>query len=606
MAATLALKLSVGEACPVCGSQHHPMLALDSSSGAINGFGKELDLVTKELGEAEKAVHRLQMEDSYQSQELLHWEDEHHSLQEQWAGRNIIKSEEEYRCLQKELDDLKNAIASWEAETSTNEAELSSTQELWAKLKNVEISQATALEKDRQSLDSLKQAGDALQVQREKAAEKYEHFKTVLGLDNIEYKLQEIRVNDREMEALEGKILKTVAKIKRLEEQKISIQEEVQGLQIKLVQFEYSLKDKKQDIGQKNDEMKLLCQDQEPIAGLAALQIEMTKLEKDYEMLSVSYEQEKEQYNELTQQCSGLSASKQALETQLQEQEVELDEQMSAREFVNWKEVLECFMTEDEQESQRLAIQRYREQLSLNAANLERVYVLLQGEYIEEEAWIFLQQRRSQLNQDLEECSKQLLLQEERKIVMEKRMEELTLLQGQKLEVDGQYELLEELENLFKGKKFIDFIARSRLSYMAREASKTLHDISRGRYALELNSDGEFIMRDDYNGGARRPTHTLSGGETFLTSLSLALALSSHIQLGKASLEFFFLDEGFGTLDAEVLEIVIAALEKLHSEKLSVGIISHVEELKHRIPRKLIVSPAQPGISGTTLSIEES
>lgn len=99
----------------------------------------------------------------------------------------------------------------------------------------------------------------------------------------------------------------------------------------------------------------------------------------------------------------------------------------------------------------------------------------------------------------------------------------------------------------------------------------------------------------------------MSGGETFLTSLALALALSSQIQLkGSSPLEFFFLDEGFGTLDSELLDTVMTSLENLRSDRLSVGIISHVEELKNRVPIKLIVDPAVPGEGGSKIKIEYS
>ena len=107
------------------------------------------------------------------------------------------------------------------------------------------------------------------------------------------------------------------------------------------------------------------------------------------------------------------------------------------------------------------------------------------------------------------------------------------------------------------------------------------------------------------NGGVRRPVSTLSGGETFLTSLALALALSAQIQLrGQYPLQFFFLDEGFGTLDPELLETVITALERLHNDKLTVGIISHVPELRSRLPRKLIVRPAEEAGAGSQLEVE--
>ena len=86
---------------------------------------------------------------------------------------------------------------------------------------------------------------------------------------------------------------------------------------------------------------------------------------------------------------------------------------------------------------------------------------------------------------------------------------------------------------------------------------------------------------------------TLSGGETFLVSLSLALALSAEIcARSLRPIEFFFLDEGFGTLDEHLVDVVMDSLDRLKNEHFSIGIISHVEELKHRIERKLLVKKA--------------
>ena len=115
------------------------------------------------------------------------------------------------------------------------------------------------------------------------------------------------------------------------------------------------------------------------------------------------------------------------------------------------------------------------------------------------------------------------------------------------------------------------------------------------------------MIRDYKNGGAQRDATTLSGGETFLASLSLALALSAQIQLkGTAPLELFFLDEGFGTLDDNLLEVVMDSLERLHHDRLSVGIISHVDSIKNRVPVKLMVTPAQAGLGGSKVAIEVS
>lgn len=146
------------------------------------------------------------------------------------------------------------------------------------------------------------------------------------------------------------------------------------------------------------------------------------------------------------------------------------------------------------------------------------------------------------------------------------------------------------IDDLFKGNKFVEYLSQLYLKNIVIDASQRLYNISNGAYTLEIDDSYQFVVCDNLNGGVRRSTKTLSGGEIFLASLSLALALSSQIQMrGNAALEFFFLDEGFGTLDSELLDTVMESLESLHSETLNVGIISHVEEIKERIPMKLNV-----------------
>ncbi|MDY6231680.1 SbcC/MukB-like Walker B domain-containing protein, partial [Peptostreptococcus porci] len=157
---------------------------------------------------------------------------------------------------------------------------------------------------------------------------------------------------------------------------------------------------------------------------------------------------------------------------------------------------------------------------------------------------------------------------------------------------------IDSLEKVMRGNRFVEFLSKIYLKNIVADASKRLDKITNGRYSLEIDSDYMFVVRDNYNGGLRRSADTLSGGETFLTSLSLALALSSQIQLkGSAPLEFFFLDEGFGTLDEELLDVVMESLENLKSSILSIGVISHMEEMKNRMPVKLVVEVDQVEMS---------
>lgn len=152
-------------------------------------------------------------------------------------------------------------------------------------------------------------------------------------------------------------------------------------------------------------------------------------------------------------------------------------------------------------------------------------------------------------------------------------------------------ELYERLKKLIDGNKFMEYVAEEYLQTVAANASGRLLSLTDGRYFLRYR-DG-FVVGDNFNGGETRGVYTLSGGETFLVSLALALALSGEIcARSLRPVEFFFLDEGFGTLDERLVDTVMDSLEKLKGEHFSIGIISHVEELRHRIDKKLLVAKA--------------
>jgi exonuclease SbcC len=149
------------------------------------------------------------------------------------------------------------------------------------------------------------------------------------------------------------------------------------------------------------------------------------------------------------------------------------------------------------------------------------------------------------------------------------------------------------------------YVLAARLEEVAVAATQRLQRMSQGRYAFvhsdEAGSHGTrgglgLDVLDDYSGRAR-PAKTLSGGESFLASLSLALGLADVVaaETGGALLDTLFVDEGFGTLDAETLDVVMDALDELRAGGRVVGLVSHVEELRQRIPVRLRVRKARTG-----------
>ena len=131
-----------------------------------------------------------------------------------------------------------------------------------------------------------------------------------------------------------------------------------------------------------------------------------------------------------------------------------------------------------------------------------------------------------------------------------------------------------------KYRRFAQGLTLDHLLHLANLHLSRLH----GRYLLRRKPEGELELDivDSWQGDTPRDTRTLSGGEAFLVSLALALALSDLVS-HKTSIDSLFLDEGFGTLDADTLEIALDALDRLNDSGKMIGIISHVEALKERI-----------------------
>ena len=182
-----------------------------------------------------------------------------------------------------------------------------------------------------------------------------------------------------------------------------------------------------------------------------------------------------------------------------------------------------------------------------------------------------------------------------------KKNQEWCIINKKLLEILQERSLLSKVLELVKESRFMEFIAEVYLREIAREAENRVLSLTSGRYGLVYDK-GNFFVIDNLNGGKQRPVLSLSGGETFLVSLSLALALSSQISR-KASkpLEFFFLDEGFGTLDDDLIDAVTTSLEKLQQSNLTVGLITHVAELKNRIASRIEVTGAT-ALYGTVIT----
>ena len=156
---------------------------------------------------------------------------------------------------------------------------------------------------------------------------------------------------------------------------------------------------------------------------------------------------------------------------------------------------------------------------------------------------------------------------------------------------------LNDLIGSADGKKFRTFAQGLTLAKLIQLANRHLQHLN-GRYVIlkKSNEDLGLEIMDTYQANNRRGMRTLSGGESFLVSLALALALS-ELAGRNTSIQSLFIDEGFGTLDDSSLDMAISTLENLQSSGKTIGIISHVKELKERIGVQIQVKKQSDGFS---------
>jgi exonuclease SbcC len=163
---------------------------------------------------------------------------------------------------------------------------------------------------------------------------------------------------------------------------------------------------------------------------------------------------------------------------------------------------------------------------------------------------------------------------------------------------------MDDLIGSADGKRFRNYAQQFTLDVLLGYANAHLNHLSR-RYQLERIQNNAapslaLLVRDQDMGGEMRSVHSLSGGESFLVSLALALGLAS-LSSNRVRVESLFIDEGFGSLDADTLRVAMDALDGLQAMGRKVGVISHVQEMTERISAKILVQPSAGGRS--TISV---
>ncbi|MEA5402019.1 SbcC/MukB-like Walker B domain-containing protein [Arcicella sp. DC2W] len=273
--------------------------------------------------------------------------------------------------------------------------------------------------------------------------------------------------------------------------------------------------------------------------------------------------------------------------------------------FTNLEEAQQQLLSVEQSKNLRDEQEKLRTRITVLASELQRKKAEFEQKQQEDNPSISLEELLA-FNQ---------LLQEQRKAVADEVMELQVKIQVQnthRQEISAleqeiafleksnlKWELLNRYIGDAEGKKFSTFAQGLTLARLIALSNRRLAELS-DRYLLDKpteNEDDELMIIDQYMGNERRSVKTLSGGETFMVSLSLALALSD-LASKNVKLESLFIDEGFGTLDPETLDLALGTLEKLQQEgQKNIGIISHVESIKERISTQIKLERNNRGFS---------
>ncbi|MCX2810310.1 SMC family ATPase [Bacillus sp. ChL18] len=453
--------------------------------------------------------------------------------------------------------------------------------------------------------DRLRHSLEELESLSESRLNQYNEVCGDIPPNRIEAWQASIDEKDRQAEECEKRIETSIAFLKEHEEEKERLQEMKHRLERERLELHYASERLQQVIDGYEQELGTAAEETSISAKLEAVRQELQLLKSKEQSLFDALKQAQQSLNDAKGRESGSLMSLRDAETSLEKAQNDWRVRSKDTGFTDPDQVKKSLLPQGRAEEMKKEIDEFLDTSKQLSANISRVTDKLAERRISEEEWTasvsLLKQAEAESGAAMEEKGAQA----KAFAVMQKQHKRFKEIEAELKSWQTQIDRLDKLQSVCKGNTFVEFLAEEQLESVARDASARLGALTRQRYAILVDSEGGFVMRDDANGGVKRPVSSLSGGETFLTSLSLALALSAQIQLrGQYPLQFFFLDEGFGTLDQGLLDTVVTALEKLQSDNLSVGVISHVQELRARLPKKLIVHPSEPGGKGTRVTLE--
>jgi exonuclease SbcC len=388
----------------------------------------------------------------------------------------------------------------------------------------------------------------------------------------------------KEIKKREIQLEEIIEKLETAQKDKERFQTEIEKIKTAITAGETELKTLQ-------GQLKLVSTEQVQIKTAIEIDAERKELLEKYTRLE-------KQFNSLTEKLTGLRKAKDMLSGSLSANKQELKEeqkinsglltqlnaQLQQSEYKTIEEVIQVLAQPVDVQKQKQAIDNFKQNLALATSRVEELKAEMGARVYDAEVHRKVKDEILEIEKSKSAKNKEQGKTEELLVKLRKDIENQTVLQKQLEHLELRAENIRTMKSLFKASGFVNYISSVYLQNLCNAANDRFFQLTRQKLSLEITPDNNFQVRDFMNGGKVRSVKTLSGGQTFQAALSLALSLADNIQkITESNQNFFFLDEGFGSLDKESLAVVFDTLKTLRKENRIVGVISHVEEMQQEI-----------------------
>lgn len=314
------------------------------------------------------------------------------------------------------------------------------------------------------------------------------------------------------------------------------------------------------------------------------------KVAREYEQLQKDLQKLERETNLLRGGIEALQTKHIENETKIHNVQNKINELVTASNFDDIKKIEQILQNTFDLEKARKEVSTYESKRYAQQEVLIKLREQLKDKTFDASEYKILLQSIKQIENNFNIFNQQLGEAKNKLSDFENRFAQIQLLQREREILAERAKNLEVLRGIFKGSAFVNYVSYIYMKNICDIANARFERFTQYRLRLALDKDNNFLICDLLNSGKTRSLQTLSGGQLFQASLALALALADSIQrLTKNKQNFFFLDEGFGSLDNDALQIVFDTLKTLRQENRVVGIISHVDAMQQEIEQYLRV-----------------